>query len=191
MELHYGIIFTKRITGMPGTSPEPPGMPEIPWARQWTPRDAPGTPRHAPGTPGDARTPGHALGTLGDIPETPHGRPWDHRDLQGALMNHKNTHISTNRQRQRLSIAVFETAHWDQSHEALDRAVLCIKKFPKLIIGSLVPLMDVEVFTLKAQILTQAYIHMIPGVLQVYYFMPNRRKLKNWATPTLCRREGA
>ena len=46
-------------------------------------------------------------------------------------MDYKNTHISTNMQRQKLSIAVFEPARWDTSHEALDRAILYIKRPPK------------------------------------------------------------
>ena len=44
---------------------------------------------------------------------------------------HKNGHISTNFQRQTLSIAVFEPACWDPSHERLDQAVLYIKRTPK------------------------------------------------------------
>ena len=64
MESYYGIIFMKRIPGMHGTSPEPPGIPGIPG-------DAPGPlgtplepwetslnpPGEAPGTPGDLQGP--------------------------------------------------------------------------------------------------------------------------------------
>ena len=45
----------------------------------------------------------------------------------GTPTDHKNGHISTNLQRQKLSIAVFEPACQGPSHEALDRAVLSIK----------------------------------------------------------------
>ena len=128
MELDSGIIFVKRIPGMSGTSPDPPGIPGIPCARVWDPEDAPGTPGHASGTPGDAPgTPGHAPGTPGDVPETPQGRPC----LQGPLMDHKNNHISTNAQRQKRSIAAFEPARWGPSHEALDWADFSIKSPPK------------------------------------------------------------
>ena len=47
----------KRILGMPGMSPQPPGIPGIPWARFWGPRGRPGdaqplgTPLGRPGTP--------------------------------------------------------------------------------------------------------------------------------------------
>ena len=52
-----------------------------------------------------------------------------------SLMDNKNGHISTNIQRQNLSIAVFEAAHENPSHERLDRAVTYkkaakIKKVP-------------------------------------------------------------
>ena len=47
-------------------------------------------------------------------------------------MDHKNSHISSNRQRQTLSIAVIETACQGPSHEAFDRAVFSIKKPPTL-----------------------------------------------------------
>ena len=46
-------------------------------------------------------------------------------------MDHKNGHISTNMQRQKLSIAVVEAAHEGPSHAALRRAVLYIKRPPK------------------------------------------------------------
>ena len=62
MELYSGIIFMKRIHGMPGTSPEPPGFPGH---APGTHEDAPGPPGHAPGTPGDAWD--------------PRARPWDPR----------------------------------------------------------------------------------------------------------------
>ena len=65
VELYYGIIFTQRITGMPGTSWSPHGVPGIPWARQdhrgrtWDARARPWDPQ---GRPWDARA-----------------RPWDPR----------------------------------------------------------------------------------------------------------------
>ena len=105
MELCYGIIFMKRILGMPGTSQEPHGIPGIPCARPWDPRGRPWDPQE---------------------------RSWDPKDLQGILTNNKNGHISTNIQRQQLSIAVFEAAYWCPSHEQLDRAVFSIKRLPKL-----------------------------------------------------------
>ena len=46
-------------------------------------------------------------------------------------MDHKNGHISKNIQRQKLSIAVFEPASWDPSHERLDQTVFFIKKTQK------------------------------------------------------------
>ena len=132
MELYHGIIFMERIPGMPGTSPEPPGSRGSPGHGPGTPRDAPGTPGHAPGTPGDAPgTPGHAPGTHGDVPETPWGRPWDPRGPPGTpygpLKDHPKGHISENRQRQKLSIAVFEPACQGPSHAALDQAGCFIK----------------------------------------------------------------
>ena len=48
MELYYGITFMKRIPGMPGTSPEPPGIPGVPWACPWNPGDVPWPPRGRP-----------------------------------------------------------------------------------------------------------------------------------------------
>ena len=56
MELYYGIIFMKRIPGMPRTSREPPGMPGILWARPWHPQgrswNLQGYPLGPPGIPG-------------------------------------------------------------------------------------------------------------------------------------------
>ena len=49
----------------------------------------------------------------------------------GPLMDHKNGHISTNIQHQKLSIAVLEAAHEGPSHGALDWAVFSIKRPPK------------------------------------------------------------
>ena len=46
-------------------------------------------------------------------------------------MVNKNNHISTNMQRQKLSIAVLENAHEGPPHAALDRAVSFIKRQPK------------------------------------------------------------
>ena len=134
MELYDRIIFMKRIPGMPRTSLEPPGIPGIPLARSWAwePWGRPWEPGHAHGTPIDAHgTPRHAPGTPRDVPETPQGRPWDPRDLQGPLMDHKNNNISTNIQRQKLSIAVFKPACWDPSPEGLSRTFLSITKPPK------------------------------------------------------------
>ena len=74
MESYYRIIFMKRVTGMPGTSPEPPGIPGIPCACTWEPRGRPRDPRgrscEPQGTPlGPAgtflRRPRDALGTPG------------------------------------------------------------------------------------------------------------------------------
>ena len=111
----------KRIPGMPGTSPEPPRIAGIPWARPWDPRgrawDLKARLWDAPGT--SMRAPGHA-------PGTPQGRPYDH---QGLLWTTKKV-ISTNVQRQKLSIAVFEPACWSPSPEGLPRAVLFITNSP-------------------------------------------------------------
>ena len=46
-------------------------------------------------------------------------------------MDDKNSHISTNRQRQKLLIAVFEAAHQGPSHGGPDRAVFSIERPPK------------------------------------------------------------
>ena len=35
----------KRIQGMPGTSPEPRGIPGVPWARPWDPQGCPSSPK--------------------------------------------------------------------------------------------------------------------------------------------------
>ena len=109
MELYYGIIFMKRIP--------------------WDPRDPLGTPLGPRGTPlGPLGTPLGWLGTPLGPPGTPLGplgTPY------GRLMEHKNGYISTNRQRQKLSIAVFEAAHEGPSHERLDRAVFPLKSPPK------------------------------------------------------------
>ena len=94
-----------------------------------------GDARHVPGASWDPGNPlgppGTPLGPQGtplDFPETPLGPP---ENLQGSLVDHKDTHISTNIQRQQLSIAVFEPACQGPSHEALVRAALPIKKAPK------------------------------------------------------------
>ena len=106
---------------MPGTSSQPLGSRGFPGHAPGTREDAPGfpghapgTPRQAPGTPGDALgtpghapgTPGHAAGTPGTSLRHPGGAPGTPGDLLGPLMDHKNGHISANRQRQKLSIAV-------------------------------------------------------------------------------------
>ena len=61
MELHYAMIFMKRIPGMPGTSPEPPGILGIPWARPWDPQGRSWAPQARPWDPRG----------------NPQGRPWD------------------------------------------------------------------------------------------------------------------
>ena len=102
----------KRLLGMPGTSPEPWG----------SPGQAPGTPGKAPGTPGTPMgPPGTSLRPPGDAPGTPRGPP-------GTPMDHENNHISTNIQRQKVSIAVFEPACWDPSHEGPSQADLSPRK---------------------------------------------------------------
>ena len=97
--------------------------------RAWDLRARPWDP---PGT--SLRPPRHALGTPGEVPETPQGRPWDPWGPLGTpvgpLMDNEDDHISTNIQRQKLSIAVFEAAHEGPSHEQLDRAVFLIKDRP-------------------------------------------------------------
>ena len=103
-----------------GPSGDPPGTPggpprDPPGTSQGSPGDPPGTPRGSPGAPGGPP------GTSRDPLWTPHG----------PLMHHKNGHISTNIQRQKLSIAVFEAAHQGPSHGGPDWAVLCIKRLPK------------------------------------------------------------
>ena len=118
--------------------------------RPRSPLESRGSPGHDPGTPGDVLgtpgtplgpqgtllgAPGTPLGPPGDVPETPQGRPWDPRAPPGTpygpLMDHKNGHISTNRQRQKLLIAVFDAAHQGPSHERLDRTVPSIRSPPK------------------------------------------------------------
>ena len=75
----------KKIPGMPGTSPEPPWIPGIPWARVWDP----GTPLGPLGAP---------LGPPGDVPETPRDAPgtpcdplWAPYGLQTLSYLHKLT----------------------------------------------------------------------------------------------------
>ena len=76
MELYYGIMLIKRITGIPGESLEPPETFRDPAATPLGPRvDGPGTPVHALRTP-----------------QAPMGTPVDH----------KNGHNSTDAQRQQL-----------------------------------------------------------------------------------------
>ena len=95
---------------------DPLGIPRGP------PGDLPGTPRGPPGTPqGSPGAPGGPPGTSRDPLWTPYG----------PLMDHKNGHISTNRQRQKLSIAVFEAAHEGPSHERLNQVIFSIKRPPK------------------------------------------------------------
>ena len=142
MELYHRIIFMKRIPGMPGTSPQNPGIPGIPRARAWDPRDAPGTPWTRLGPPGTSLGPSGRPWDPGARSWDPQGRPWDPPGTPlgrlgtpgtpyGALMDHKNGYISTNRQREKLSIAVFEAAHQGPSHERPDLTVLPIKRPPK------------------------------------------------------------
>ena len=99
----------------------------------WDPRDPLGTPLGALGTP--LGPPGTPLGPPGDVPETPWERPWAPpgtlQGLPATPMDHQDGHISTNIQRQKLSIAVCEAAHEGPSHEALDRTVFSIKSPPK------------------------------------------------------------
>ena len=103
MELYHGIISRGDITesyygsilrnhpyekgrrdpwGDPA-APRDPGGPGIPWASPWDPRGRPWDPRARPWDP-QARP--------WDLPRTPLGP-------QGTPMDHKNNHISTNRQR--------------------------------------------------------------------------------------------
>ena len=83
MELYYGIILMRRITGIPG-EPLEPGPP-------W---DLLGLRKHALDAP---RTLGSPLGPPGDPSRTPWG-------LSDTPMDHKTGHISTSVQRQKLSI---------------------------------------------------------------------------------------
>ena len=71
MELHYGIICTRKIPGMPGTSPEPPGVLGISWARPWDPRGRPWDPRARSWDPWARPWDPWAR------PWDPRGRPWD------------------------------------------------------------------------------------------------------------------
>ena len=119
MELYYGIIFMEMIPGMPGTSQEPP----------WDPKDPLGTALGSLGTL--LRRPGTPLEPLETFLRRLRYAPGTPRDLQGPLMDHKNGHISTNRQRQKLLIAVFEAAHEGPSPAAVDRAVFSTKRPPK------------------------------------------------------------
>ena len=62
----------------------------------------PGDPRGVPGAPWDLQgPPGTPLGTA-------QGRSWDPPGIPGTPMDHKNGHVSTNLQRQKLSIAASE-----------------------------------------------------------------------------------
>ena len=135
----------KRTPGMPRTSLEPPGIPGIPWACPWGPR----------GRPWDLQArPWDSLGTpLRDAPGAPQARPGTPRNLQGPLMDHKDN-ISTNIQRQKLSIAVFKPDCWDPSPEGLPGTVSSINRVPKSMSGGLVPIMEDQVFTLRTQTLT-------------------------------------
>ena len=132
MELYYGITFTKRIHGMPGTSPKPPGIPGIPCARPWDAQRGAQDFRPLPwepwGRPWDPRA--RPWDPPGTSPRPPGNAPGIPRNLQRPLMDHKNNHMSTNIQRQKLSIAVFKPAYQGPSHEALDRAVSSIKNAP-------------------------------------------------------------
>ena len=134
---YYGIIFVKRIQGMPGTSPEPhwdPGDPlGTPLGPQGTLLGRPGTHLGAPGTP--LGSPGTPLGPPRTSLRRPRDAPGTPRDPYGTsygpLVDYKNGHISTNIQRQKLSIAAFEAAHEGPSHAALSQAIFSIKRSPK------------------------------------------------------------
>ena len=63
-QLYSGIIFRKKIPGMPGTSPEPLGILGIAWARSWDPWGRPWDPWARPWD---------SLGTS----LRPRARPWD------------------------------------------------------------------------------------------------------------------
>ena len=45
LELYLGIFLMKMNHGMSAMSPEPPGIPGIPWARPWDPGGRPWDPR--------------------------------------------------------------------------------------------------------------------------------------------------
>ena len=83
---------------------EPRGILGIPWGRPWEPWGRHWDPQGRPGHPREAL--GHA----------------------GTPIDYKNIHISTNIQRQKISIAVFEGACSDPSPEGLCRAVLSIQR---------------------------------------------------------------
>ena len=123
IELYYKIIFMKSTPGMPGTAPEPPPLGCRRSLGHAPLLGPPGTPLGPLGT--SLRAPGHA-------PETPQGRPWEPWRPPGSpLMADKNGNSSTNIQRQKLSIAVFEPAQEGPSHERLDLAVCSIRMPPK------------------------------------------------------------
>ena len=138
-ESYYGIILRNHITEWhyatilrnhlyekdPGDTRDVPGA-------SLDPRDPLGTLLGPPGTP--LRT----LGTPLEPPGTPLGpqaRPWDHPGTplgpQWTPMENKNNKISTNIQRQKLSIAVFKPACQGPSHETFSRADFYIKSMPK------------------------------------------------------------
>ena len=72
-------------------------------------------------------------------------------------MDHINPHISTNIQRQKLSIAVFNAASFDPSHERLDGALFPYKNATK--IKNTPGSRDFgEVFTLKPETLPCCHI---------------------------------
>ena len=122
-ERNYGIILRNHpYEKDPGDAWDVPGDPWDPCGPLGTPLGGPGTPLGPPGTP---------LGSPRDVPETPQEPLGPPGDLQGPLMDRKNIHISTNIQRQNLSIAVFEAACWGPSHKGLDQAILSIKHLPK------------------------------------------------------------
>ena len=99
----------------PGDTMDVPGAPLHLGDPLRTPLGPPGTRLGPPGTP---------LGPPGDAPRTP-------GYFRRPCMDHKHGHISSNIQRQKLSIAAFEAACWDPSHERLPRAVLSIKSLQK------------------------------------------------------------
>ena len=71
MELYCGLIVMKRIPGMLGTLPEPPGIPGIAWARPWAPRGRPWDPLARPWDPQ-----GTSLRLCRDAPGTLRGPLW-------------------------------------------------------------------------------------------------------------------
>ena len=93
-ESYYGVVLRNHpYEKDPSDTWGVPGPP-------WDPGDPLGTPLGSPGTP--LGPPGTPQGHPGDVPD---------RNSQGPPMDHKNSHISTKVQRQKLSIAVFEPAH--------------------------------------------------------------------------------